>query len=234
MTESTARVRLVDDPSAPRRPFLPGMGKTWLMPLYDPFTRLLGMDRHRSELIRIAGISPGEEVLDVGCGSGDLLVELGRAVPGVRLTGLDPDGIALGRAARKATRAGIGVTLIRGYADGLPLADGSVDHLVSTMAVHHLDLQTRTGFAAEARRVLRPRGRITILDFGGPSGVHAHGIRGHISALMDTTVRRSRQLQPNLDNGLPELLRTAGFTDAAEVAHRQTMVGPLTYVQATR
>lgn len=234
MTDSTARVHLVDDPSAPRRPYLPGMGKTWLMPLYDPFTRLLGMDRHRSELIRIAAVSPGQEVLDVGCGSGDLLMELARAVPGVRLTGLDPDGIALGRAARKATRAGTGVTLIRGYADELPLEDGCLDHVVSTMAIHHLDPPARTAFAAEARRVLRPGGRITILDFGGPSGGHAHGVRGHISAMMDATVRKNPQLKPNLDNGLPELLRSAGFNDATEVAHRQTMVGPLTYVRGTR
>lgn len=234
MTDSTASVHLLDDPATPHRPFLPGMGKSWLMPLYDPFTRMLGTDRFRAELIKRADISTGQQVLDVGCGSGELLVALARAVPGLELTGLDPDGIALGRAARKAAAGGIGITLIRGYADCLPLDDASLDHVVSTLAVHHLDDESRTKFAAEAFRVLRPGGKITILDFGGAADDHAHGPAGHLKAMIDTMLRKSPQLQPNLDNGLPELLTSAGFADAGEVAHRQTFIGPLTIVRATR
>jgi ubiquinone/menaquinone biosynthesis C-methylase UbiE len=234
MTESAAPIRIVDSPGPAHRPFLPGMGKQWLMPLYDPFTRLLGVQRFRAELIRWAGIAPGEKVLDVGCGSGDLLVALARTMPGVELTGLDPDRVALGRAARKAAAAGVGVTLIRGYADDLALEDGSLDHVVSSLAIHHLDVDSRRVFAAEARRVLRPGGKITILDFGGPSGDHAHGPRGHLNALLDTAMRRSPQLQAEWDNPLPELLRSNGFDDAAEVAHRQSGFGSLTIVRATR
>lgn len=235
MTDSSARVRLIDEPSVdPDRPFLPGMGKPWLMPLYDPFTRLLGIRRYRAELIKLAGIGAGQRVLDVGCGSGELLVELGRAVPDAELIGLDPDGIALGRAAAKAARAGRGITLIRGYADSLPAEDASLDHVVSTLALHHLDADSRTAFAAEAWRVLRPGAKVTILDFGGTSGGHAHGVGGHLTGIVDAVLRKSRQLQPNLDDGLPKLLQAAGFADAAEIAHRQTLVGPLTIVQAVR
>lgn len=234
MTEPATRVRLVDDPSTAHRDFLPGMGKTWLMPLYDPFTRLIGVPRFRSELIRLADVATGQTVLDVGCGSGDLLVALARAVPGVEPTGVDPDGIALGRAARKAAAAGIGLTLIRGYADALPVPDASMDHLVSSLAIHHLDADSRTAFAAEARRVLRPGGKVTILDFGGSSGHHRHGAIGHLTGMIDAAIRKSPQLQPNLDDGLPQLLRAAGFADAAEIAHQQTIVGPLTFVRATR
>lgn len=231
---STGNVRMVDDPATAHRPFLPGMGKPWLMPLYDPFTRLLGVPRFREQLIKHAGISAGQQVLDVGCGSGDLLVALGRVVPGAELTGLDPDGIALGRAARKAAAAGIGITLVRGYADDLRFDDAAMDHVVSTLAIHHLDAESRTKFAAEALRVLRPGGKITILDFGGSAGEHPHGAMGHLTAIVNTAVRKSPQLQPNLDDGLPALLRAAGFADAAEIAHRQTVVGPLTIVRGTR
>lgn len=234
MTDSTARIHVVDDPTTPHRPFLPGMGKAWLMPFYDPFTRLLGTNRYRAELIKRAGISAGQRVLDVGCGSGDLLVALAAAVPGAQLTGLDPDGAALGRAARKAAAAGIGLTVIRGYADRLDIADASLDHVVSSLAVHHLDDHSRTRFAAEAFRVLRPGGRITILDFGGPGGDHPHGPAGHLTAMIDTMVRKSPQVRASLDDGLPELLRDGGFTDAAEIASRQSFIGPLTIVQATR
>lgn len=234
MAESTARVRLIDDPSTPHRPYLPGMGKPWLMPLYDPFTRLIGAQRYRARLISLAGISARQQVLDVGCGSGDLLVQVARAVPGAELTGLDPDGIALGRAARKFADLGTGVTLIRGYADQLPLADASLDHLVSSLAIHHVDDDARAAFAAEAHRVLRPGGKITILDFGGSSHDHGHGPLGHLRSLVDTTLRKSPRLQLNLDSGLPDLLRAAGFADAAVIAQQQAFVGQLAYVQATR
>ncbi|MBO0811803.1 MAG: methyltransferase domain-containing protein [Microlunatus sp.] len=234
MAESTARVRLVDDPSTPHRPFLPGMGKSWLMPLYDPFTRLIGAQRYRARLIGLAGISAGQRVLDVGCGSGDLLVQLARAVPGAELTGLDPDGIALGRAARKFAGLGTGVTLIRGYADQLPLEDASLDQLVSSLALHHVEDEARAAFAAEAYRVLRPGGKITILDFGGSSHDHGHGPLGHLRSLVDATVRRSPRLQPNLDSGLPDLLRGAGFADATVIAEQQALVGQLAYVGGTR
>jgi SAM-dependent methyltransferase len=248
MTAASARIRLIDDPSAdPNRPFLPGIGKSWLMPLYDPFTRLMGVARYRSLLIKLAGVSAGQRVLDVGCGTGSLLTALGRAVPAVDLTGVDPDRGALGQAARKAARAGIGVTLIRGYADRLPAEDESFDHVVSSLAVHHLDPQTRTAFAAEARRVLRPGGRITILDFGGTGhgeshsgaadgGTHSgtHGPLAHLTGLLRRRAINDERLKPNLDDGLTALLRDAGFTDAAEIDHRDTAMGPLAYVQATR
>lgn len=234
MTDSTARVRLIDDPSTEHRPFLPGTGKAWMMPLYDPLSRLLGVSRFRARLITYAQISSGEQVLDVGCGSGELLIALAREVPGAELTGLDPDGIALRRAARKAAAAGTGITLIRGYADDLPIDDAAMDHVVSTVAIHHLDAESRPKFAAEAFRVLRPGGKITILDFGGQADDHAHGAIGHLTAVIDHAVRKNPHVQPNLDNGLPNLLRTAGFVDAAEIAHWQTFVGPLTIVRATR
>ncbi|WP_230207997.1 class I SAM-dependent methyltransferase [Microlunatus sp. Gsoil 973] len=234
MADSAARIRFVDSPETEHRPFLPGMGKAWLMPLYDPCTRLLGIARFRAQLIKYAQIEAGQKVLDVGCGSGDLLLALAAAVPGAELTGLDPDGVALGRAARKAAAAGAGVTLIRGYADELPLEDASLDHVVSTLAIHHLDAESQARFAAEARRVLSPGGKVTILDFGGPSGDHAHGPLGHLSALLDAAMRRSPQVQANLDDGLPDLLRRNGFDDAAEVAHHQAFFGSLTIVRATR
>lgn len=211
------------------RPFLPGMGRTWLLPLYDLFTRFARVRALHERTVDLAGISPGQTVLDVGCGTGNLSFSVLDAVPGAIVTGHDPDAGALRIAARKAGRRGVRLSLVQGYADRLLPEDGSVDHVVSSLALHHVDDAGREGFGREAHRILRPGGRVTIVDFGGPD--HGHEGHGHGS-------RRHRGMnahtERNLGNGIVDLLTHAGFTDAREVDHIDHRFGPITIVQATR
>jgi len=67
MTEAT-NVRILDQrtPEERDRPFLPGMGRTWLLPLYDIFTRLVGGRALHGRAVELAGIVPGQAVVDVG------------------------------------------------------------------------------------------------------------------------------------------------------------------------
>ncbi|MEU0312288.1 class I SAM-dependent methyltransferase [Nocardioides sp. NPDC006273] len=209
------------------REFLPGMGRTWLLPLYDLFTRFARVRPLHERTVELAGISAGQAVLDVGCGTGNLAFTVLRAVPDAVVTGHDPDAGALRMAARKAGRRGVRLSLVQGYADRLLPEDGSVDHIVSSLALHHVDDAGRQGFGREARRILKPGGRVTIVDFGapdhGPGHEHEHGHRHG----------RSRQARPPVA-GIVDLLTEAGFTDAREVDHIEHRFGPITIVQATR
>ena len=92
-----------------RRSFVPGMGVEWLLPVYDPFTRLLGLDRARRDLLLQADVRAGHRVLDIGCGTGSLLILAKQLFPDVEVNGVDPDARALARAARKARRAGVNI-----------------------------------------------------------------------------------------------------------------------------
>lgn len=242
-------VRILDQrtPQERDRPFLPGAGKTWLLPFYDVFSRVVGVRALHERAVRIAGIEPGQAVVDVGCGTGNLSFAVLSAQPAARVTGLDPDADALRRAARKARRRGVGLTLVQGYADRLPAQDASLDHVVSSLALHHLEEDGRSAFARDALRALRPGGTVTIADFGGPSsdagdgGHHAHGHgRGLAHALRHLPrPKRSRGAHGPVASrdhgvGVIALLAEAGFDDAREVAHADLRFGRVAFVQATR
>jgi ubiquinone/menaquinone biosynthesis C-methylase UbiE len=227
-------VRIYDHrtPEEHDREFLPGMGKPWLLPLYDAFSRLSGVRPLHDRAAALADIAPGESVLDVGCGTANLSLAVLRAQPAARVTGLDPDAGALRIAARKASRRRVPLTLVQGFADRLPTGDGSLDHIVSALALHHVPDEGRILFGREALRALRPGGKVTIVDFGssaGADGGHgSHKRHGHSAVAANSHTAR------NLAGGLVQLLADAGFTDAREVEHLDHRYGPITFVQATR
>src|SRR4051812_5916466 len=110
------------------RHFLPAMGRHRLLtPFYDVVSRLMGAREFHWRLLAQAGVEPGAAVLEIGCGTGNLLRLAKGAVRSATVIGLDPDPAVLATAARKASRAGIELKLDRGYADDLPYADDSVD-----------------------------------------------------------------------------------------------------------
>lgn len=131
---------------------------TLFAPFYDalvaPFT--VGM-RRRS----LASLSPDHqaEVLLIGIGSGLDLPLLPR---GPRYTGLDLTPAMLTRARRKAQALGLDIRLDQGDARALPYADAAFDtvvlHLILAVTPHPKRV------LAEATRVLRPNGRMVILD----------------------------------------------------------------------
>ena len=149
------------------RTYLPASGHHWLLFLYDPFMRLVGADAFLRRLVERAGLRTGQRVLDVGCGTGTLAVLVKSLHPGVDVTGLDPDPRALARARRKAARAGVELRLDEGFADALPYAPASFDHVFSSFMLHHLPSEQKVAALREVRRVLRPGGTLELLDFGG-------------------------------------------------------------------
>lgn len=240
-------VRLIDGltPGVSPEPYLPAAGKTWLLPLYDPMTRLGGVRRRHARVVELAGIRSGDRVLDLGCGTGNLALLVARSVPGSVVTGVDPDRASLEQAARKARRRRLPMTLVRGYGQAIPLPDGSVDHVVSALALHHVDPDARAATAGEILRVLRPGGTVTIADFSAPGDDHGgqasggrggHGSDGHRHGRRRTYGHNARHAlaEGTGDGGLVQLLTGAGLVGAAEVDHDRIAGSPLTFVQARR
>ena len=97
--------------------FIPALRFHRLTPLFDSVAAVAVRDRAiKRRVLARAEIARGEEVLDVGCGTGTLAVAAARAAEGVRVTGLDPDGSILARARRRAAEAGLEIGFDEGTA----------------------------------------------------------------------------------------------------------------------
>ena len=115
----------------------------------------------------LAQLQPGESVLDVGCGTGTLAIEAYRSVGATgHVYGIDPGNNQLARARAKARRAGFAIDFQPGVIERLPFADHSLDVVLSTFMMHHLTDDLKRVGLAEIRRVLKPEGRLVIVDAG--------------------------------------------------------------------
>jgi ubiquinone/menaquinone biosynthesis C-methylase UbiE len=222
--ESTTEVRPITTTEAAMtdtvRPYIPAMGRHWMLFLYDPFTRAAGISQVHRELLERAGVQPGHRVLEVGCGPGNLLMQLSRRVPGADLTGIDPDPAALRKARRKAARRGLTVRFTLAYADELPLPDDSLDRVLSSYMLHHLDEEPQVAAMREIRRVLRPGGELHVVD---ADGTRRPGARGH--------------QHPRLAGHTPEriqaVMRQGGLTEVSSTGHgSRRVVGNYAFFRA--
>jgi demethylmenaquinone methyltransferase/2-methoxy-6-polyprenyl-1,4-benzoquinol methylase/phosphoethanolamine N-methyltransferase len=159
----------------------------------------------RRRAVELAGLAPGERVLDVGCGPGRLAILAGAAVgPAGEARGIDPSPEMIALARENAARAGSAARFEIAAIEALPYPDGRFDAILSTMMLHHLpDALKRRGLA-EVLRVLRPGGRLVAIDFAASPG---QGL-DHILSLL--RVRRGWAHAESLR----EMLREAGFAGA--------------------
>lgn len=105
----------------------------------------------------------GKSVLDLGCGTGNLMAAVLEAYPEVRLFGIDPsDGMRQACTKRLAGRENVQVTA--GYALEIPFDDGKFDFVMTNLALHHVAPDDRRKCAGEIARVLKKGGTLTYSD----------------------------------------------------------------------
>jgi len=206
-----------------------------IAPRYDMVNRIMTFRldvRWRRKAVRLLALSPGSTVIDLASGTGDLCVDLQKA-------GLHPLSFDLSFGMLAADRSGSP----RAQADilRLPLPDHSVDGATCGFALRNLaDLPT---FFAELARVVRPGGRIALLDVGVPhnpvirwgNNIYFGKVVPRIGALLSDGpayryLPKSVSYLPPREQ-LVELLRAAGFADAE---HHQLSGGLTQLMVATR
>ena len=160
-------------------------------------------------------LQAGEHVLDVGSGPGLLAAEMVAEVgANGSVTGVDPSEDMLAIARAPLTDADTQLTFVSGGATVLPFEDDSFDAATSTQVYEYV--ADMPAALAEVRRVLRPGGRLLILDTDWDSIVWRSSDDERMRRVLH--VWDEHLADPHLPRRLPELLRDSGFTlTAAQV-----------------
>ncbi len=153
---------------------------------YDRIEKVLALGSgrwYRSQALQRAGLTAGADVLDVGFGTGLVAREaLALIAPRGKLVGVDPSP-------RMMAQAGLpGVELVCGIAENLPQPDTSFDFVTMGYALRHV-ADVRAAFG-EFHRVLRPGGRLLVLEITKPSGaLAARLLKGYMRAVVPAIAR---------------------------------------------
>ncbi len=211
-----------------RTKYLPALGHDWLTPLYDPLVRLTTRElTFKRQLVANARLQPAARVLDIGCGTGTLLLLLREAAAGVQVVGLDGD-LKILRIARGKDSARP-LPLVCGLSSQLPYADHSFSRVTSTLMLHHLTHTEKLETLREIYRVLCPAGELHVADWGKPH----NAVMGILSRLLLRGTHGDR-VADNLEGRLPDLFTSVGFADARESAHFASAFGTLSLFSARK
>jgi demethylmenaquinone methyltransferase/2-methoxy-6-polyprenyl-1,4-benzoquinol methylase len=197
-----------------------------IAPRYDLLNRVLsmGIDRRwRRRTVRALELGPAARVLDVATGTADVAIAVLAAHPDAIVTGVDPSENMLAIGRRKLARLGLHAVMERGDAQALPSPDGAFD--AATIAFGIRNVPDRARGLAELRRVVRPGGRVAVLELSEPRGgilgplarFHIRKVVPRLGALL-SGARAYRYLQESIAAFPPPdefaaMMRAAGLED---------------------
>jgi ubiquinone/menaquinone biosynthesis C-methylase UbiE len=178
-----------------------------MVPSYDLYMKMMTFGRERTlreRTINLAQVKAGDSILEVGCGTGTLTLAAKRqAGLSGKAFGIDviPGMIELSR--RKASQANEQVTFQLGSIDDIPFSENQFDVVMCSFMIFHMSENTRRKGFAEIYRVLKPNGRLLVLDLALP----AQPLQKAIAPLL-----LGGMLEHDLRDLLP-LMEATGFSD---------------------
>jgi ubiquinone/menaquinone biosynthesis C-methylase UbiE len=182
---------------------------------FDLLARLMTLGRERKLrqwTLDLADLQPENQVLDVGCGTGTLLLAAAEHVgPAGALHGIEPSPEMAAHARHKSEARRVPLEVVEGSADSLPYPPASFDAVFCTLVFHHLPRSMQEGAIREMRRVLRPGGRAVIVDWQRPKSL----ARAIASPLFLVYLLHKPSGSPLDVLGIEPLMKELGFENVA-------------------
>ena len=199
---------------------LPGAGATWrtVSAMFDvageAYDRFMGRYSRllSPQLADLAGVVPGQRVLDVGCGPGALTAELVARLGADAVTAVDPSEPFVG--AVRVRHPGVDVR--QAPAEALPFADASFDAALAQLVVHFMT-DPAAGLA-EMVRVTRAGGVVAACVWDHAGGLGPLGLFWDTARTLDPEVTDESNLAGAREGHLAELLKAAGLRDVTETS----------------
>ena len=208
--------------------YLPALRFPALTRFYDPVVRWTTREEtFKRLLVEQANPRPGQLILDLGCGTGTLAIQVKDRQPGAIVHGLDADPEMLERARAKASGAEAEVSFQEGFSTSLPYPSESFDLVLSTLFFHHLDPETKRQTVREISRVLRSGGELHVADWGKPGDPMMAAASLGIRALDGFSVTAE-----SFSGRLPAIFQELGLVAAEPTRRLRTMFGTLTLYRA--
>lgn len=184
--------------------YMPAFHFRFLTPLYDIAVRLTGFgEKFRQRVMAATPIPKTGRVLDIGSGTGTMTRLLKQRAPSAAVHGVDPDPEILAIAQRKAQQEKLDIAYAHGTAQRLPFPDQHFDLVTSSLMFHHLRREAKEAMLREVLRVLKPRGKFVLTDFGKPKHKLLMPFAWFIAY-----VEYGRE---NIRGEIPAMLKSAGF-----------------------
>lgn len=151
---------------SPRKPNIEGLDSPEVAKAFEKMTNFLPFRLLRKKVIsKLKDFNPKGTLVDIGCGSGNLIIQIAESFPDLNLIGIDIASEILEFAKKRALDRSLGkrIEFKIGNVEKLPFSNESIDFIISTFSLHHW-VNPLKGFN-EIHRVLKRDGTLLIFDF---------------------------------------------------------------------
>ncbi|NQV92026.1 class I SAM-dependent methyltransferase [Candidatus Woesearchaeota archaeon] len=181
--------------------FIPAARFHILTPLFDSLLSLFGLGKKYRDFVlkHIEITNPNAKVLDAGCGTGTLAMELLQKHPGIHFNGVDADEKILTIARKKTSK----IKFSKAFLQKLPFEDDSFDIIYSSLVFHHIPSKDKVKSMKEIYRVLKSDGYFLLSDFGKPKNIFL--------AVFSWFTMFFEEGYDNYHGKIPLMLKEAGF-----------------------